>query len=533
MGIIGGKVPPSEQRELPARIVVKLSAQHSTRAANADDTRRQAASNLRRAANVEFHPYFTRPGEAAVPRAASAAPFDLYYAAEIADRGDAHEAARRLAALPEVDEAYVEAGPTPPPSVNPSDDPRSNDQGYLNAAPAGIDARWAWGSTDGAGIGFVDMEQGWTLNHEDLAAAGISIISGVNTAYHGHGTAVLGEVVGVDNTLGIVGIAPKASARVVSQFRTATTYSTPLAILSAADSMSAGDVLLLEAQTTVGNSTYLPVEVESATFDAIRHAVDAGIVVVEAGGNGSNDLDTWVDSANRKRLNRGSSDFRDSGAIMVGAGSSAAPHGRLSFSNFGSRIDCYAWGENINTTGDGWQGTATNLYTTTFGGTSGATPMVAAAALLMQSWRKSTQQLRYGPDTLRSLLSSTATNTASANPATDRIGVMPNLRAIIEQEQAASRFRLHLDKYLSLVYILFGIINDAPGVIWVPGKGPVPVGPGWERATMDFTGPKRDLLIGLAMRELSELVEDRTSRSKLGGAAADAMQRAIRGMGQG
>jgi hypothetical protein len=50
---------------------------------------------------------------------------------------------------------------------------------------------------------------------------------------------------------------------------------------------------------------------------------------------------------------------------------------------------------------------------------------------------------------------------------------------------------------------------------------------------MDFTGAKRDLLIGLAMRELSELVEDRASRGKLAGAAADAMQRAIRGMGQG
>lgn len=62
--------------------------------------------------------------------------------------------------------------PGPPPAVNPADDPRSTNQGYLNAAPAGIDARYAWGFTggDGAGVNVVDMEQGWNLNHEDLVS---------------------------------------------------------------------------------------------------------------------------------------------------------------------------------------------------------------------------------------------------------------------------------------------------------------------------------------------------------------------------
>jgi subtilisin family serine protease len=104
--------------------------------------------------------------------------------------------------------------------------------------------------TDGAGIRFIDLERGWTLNHEDLAAAGITIMSGVNQDFHGHGTAVLGEVVAVDNTRGGVGIAPGATGRVVSQWRNASTYNTAAAILSAANGMSAGDVLLLEAQTS-------------------------------------------------------------------------------------------------------------------------------------------------------------------------------------------------------------------------------------------------------------------------------------------
>ena len=42
-------------------------------------------------------------------------------------------------------------------------------------------------------------------------------------------------------------------------------------------------MLLLEAQTSHANASgYVPVEVEDAVFDAIRAAVDDGIIVVEA-----------------------------------------------------------------------------------------------------------------------------------------------------------------------------------------------------------------------------------------------------------
>jgi hypothetical protein len=54
------------------------------------------------------------------------------------------------------------------------------------------------------------------------------------------------------------------------------------------------------------------------------------------------------------------SDFRDSGAIIVAAATSAAPHTRLVYSTFGQRIDCYAWGQNIRTCSSDAAG-ATNL----------------------------------------------------------------------------------------------------------------------------------------------------------------------------
>ena len=70
-------------------------------------------------------------------------------------------------------------------TVNPADDPRNVNQGYEDAAANGIDVRYAWGFVggDGAGIGFVDMERGWNLNHEDLAAAGITLISGISNDF--------------------------------------------------------------------------------------------------------------------------------------------------------------------------------------------------------------------------------------------------------------------------------------------------------------------------------------------------------------
>jgi hypothetical protein len=450
VAIINGTVPPSKEHTVNAvrRVVVKFRP--GTRlpysSAAPEELARTSAGWNELAATypgVRLVPYFsTIPEEtlralsrpSAQSERTSVAPnFALYYAIECPPEVDAASVVRSVSAWPNVETAYLEGGPTPPP-VNPSDDPRNANQGYQDAAPAGIDVRWAWGVADGYGIGFVDMERGWTLNHEDLAAANIGIISGVNQDFQGHGTAVLGEVVAVDNMTGGVGIAPRASARVVSQWRSSTNYNTAEAILSATGYMSAGDVMLLEAQTSHPNATgFVPVEVEQAAFDAISAATAKGIIVVEAGANGSVDLDDFQDSSNKKILNRNSNDFRDSGAILVGAASSSVPHQRLGFSNFGSRIDCYAWGENVDTCGDGWTGNATSTYTSGFGGTSGATPIIAGAALILQSRRVSQNRPRYWPDQMRSLLSSPKLGTLSANPATDRIGVMPNLKTMLSQ----------------------------------------------------------------------------------------------------
>jgi hypothetical protein len=542
MAVIADQVPPPAPlpADFKARVVVKFrpDVRLSYTGAAVDALTKQPGRNWGELTaafpGVALAPYFASIGEATLqelakraPRIESAGPppqFTSYYAVECPRGIDPAQVATVLGTWPNVEIAYVEGGPTPPP-LNPSDDPRNANQGYLDAAPGGIDARWVWSGVDGSGIGFVDMERGWTLNHEDLAAAGIAVISGVSQDYHGHGTAVLGEVLGVDNTVGGVGIAPGATGRVVSQWRTASTYNTADAILSAVAAMNAGDVLLLEAQTSYPTvSGFVPVEVEQAVFDAIQFATSHGIVVVEAGANGSADLDAFQTLSGKKILNRGSADFRDSGAIMVGAASSAAPHQRLSFSNYGSRIDCYAWGQNIDTCGDGWTGNATNTYTPSFGGTSGASPIVAGAALLMQAWSVGAGRGRYSPGALRGLLSSAVLNTASANPGSDRIGVMPNLRAVIEAE--IIRGIIDSNRWRAIIWILFGVINDASGVGIKPGGGPVPIDP-WGPLVAHLAEEKQDMLAGLAVTEMSALLHNEASRRDLNKAGLGVIRRSL------
>ncbi len=349
------------------------------------------------------------------------------------------ELMKLLHSLKEVEYVYAELAATDP-VVNAGNDPYNGTQNYLDAAPTGIDARWAWtqANGEGAGIGFVDLEQGWFLTHEDYTGKSPSLLSGDNRdgvgTYKGnHGTAVLGEVIADDNTEGVVGIAPSlASANVTSHYDSGsgTTGNVADAIMGALPSMNPGDVLLLEIQKSLK-----PTEIDDADFDAIRLAVAHGVVVVEAAGNGGVNLDTYTNGAGDFILNRGHADFRESGAIMCGAGSSTVPHNRMGFSNFGTRIDCYAWGENVTTCGYGDldAGTGdTSTYTDSFNGTSSASPIVSGAAVIVQGMYEANTGARLSPLQMRGVLSNPATGTAPGGGVAGNIGVMPDLRAIIQ-----------------------------------------------------------------------------------------------------
>jgi hypothetical protein len=105
-------------------------------------------------------------------------------------------------------------------------------------------------------------------------------------------------------------------------------------------------------------------------------------------------------------------------------------------SNFGSRIDCYAWGENVTTTWSDAAGVKTGpmAYTGVFSGTSAAAAIVAGAALSVQGMAQSVLGFRLSPGQLRAILSdpNPMINTRPANWPVDRIGVMPNLKGIAQ-----------------------------------------------------------------------------------------------------
>lgn len=346
-----------------------------------------------------------------------------------------------LRALPDVDFVYREKPPSDP--VHPADDPYSSKQEYLDPAPKGIDARWVWTQRygDGAGMRFIDLEQGWLLVHQDLPALSSPIVNdnhdGIGGYVGNHGAAVLGEVAGVDNAVGIIGIAPNASVRTVSWWKRTDpgTYYVVNALMAAIAANPPPHVILIEVQ--IGKQ--LPVETEIANVDAIRLATAAGIIVVEAAGNGNRNLDAWTDATTGKNyLNRASADFIDSGAILVGAGTAACPHNRSVWnggqgSNYGSRVDCFGWGNAVVSAGYGdLKGSGNKSYTKSFGGTSAAAPMIAGAALLLQGMYFGSTGSLVSPGTMRTFLSDPGTGTAQGGGVAGHIGVMPDLRKIVE-----------------------------------------------------------------------------------------------------
>lgn len=397
---------------------------------------------------IRFEPYFASVKLPVLhkfertPPAFGAGPISLtsFFAIDNAANLDRAKLVRELKAGKGVETAYVESGLAPPPSF----DPKNVDQKFQDLATRGIGSRQFSIDTGitGQGVGFVDIERGWNLDHEDLAAAMIPPpLWGENRDEKRHGTSVLGIVVATaGNAFGGKGIAPGAQASVVSILKPDVpdvAYIGP-AILHAACAMSTGDVLLVEVQVVfpAGSGSLVPVEADPAIYQAIRAVTSLGIVVVEPAANGTIDLDSYRDPDRKMIFKKGHAEFRDSGAILVAA-ARKVDYGRDPSTNYGSRVDCFAWGNGIVTTDTDAAGTLNDAYEINFGQTSGAAAIVAGAAVLLQSWRKVNSVGPYAVATLRGLLSDPAVNTKSLDPVKDLIGAMPDLLAVVQTIETA------------------------------------------------------------------------------------------------
>ncbi|WP_049565205.1 S8 family serine peptidase [Streptomyces sp. SBT349] len=382
---------------------------------------------------------------------------------------DADEVLAELRALPEVAFAEPAPEPAPPPAAGgqPAETPdfTPSQRHFGPAAVNGIDADFSRGipGARGEGIRIVDLEYNWNPFHEDLQLdwstdLGRDRFVRVDTFGDDHGTAVFGELSAVDNGYGVTGGVPEAEIHGISPVEASPNGDTAwrpgpaLAFLAALGDeggepfLRPGDVVLLEQQggqvipdadcPADPGTCYAPLEWNVPVHEAIRVLTGLGVTVVATGGNGHNSTDhpaytrdgqPWFRSGN------------SSGSILVGAGDSGTRE-RLDFSNHGARFDLQGWGHGIVTTGyctlycggdDPDAG-----YTDSFGGTSGAGPIVTVAVAAIQSYVTSTGQEPWTAERIRDVLVETG---RPQGPVTaDRhIGPLPDLRAALTSIGAA------------------------------------------------------------------------------------------------
>ena len=364
------------------------------------------------------------------------ADLNLYYMLILDKSIDPVKLIGQLNELPEIEIAYPE--PIPVPAYEPLSPTFAPDfqaeQGYLNAAPDGIDAYFAWGipGCKGENIRVCDIEGDWVFTHEDLSNAWDSIhICGdliPEPLWYNHGTAVLGTIAADSNGGGVTGIVFNVSLNTVA----IGDINIADAIDSASANVDSGDVILIELQEEGPNSGhYVPVEFYQAEFDAISAASAMGRIVVEAGANGGEDLDDpyWYGQLFDP-------DYRHSGAILVGAGTPSS-HSPEWFSSYGKRLDLQGWGSDIYTLGYGdlyAEGDTSHWYTADFGGTSGASPIVVGAVAALRGAYEEAYGIVLTRDEIVDILDTTGT--PQGEPIWKNIGPLPDIKGAIESTLA-------------------------------------------------------------------------------------------------
>lgn len=255
----------------------------------------------------------------------------------------------------------------PPPGF--SGDPGLADQWWIQK----INAKPAWDYVTGKGILIADCDAGYYTEESDIAGNllldlryDLADTQNPTSVRDGnfitHGTSVVAIMAGVLDGVGTSGIAFDAKVLPLQNFNYDSQIddlgkeeATAKCILHALQNSDV-KIIVLENQTANGSS-----ETFAGTREAVKLALEAGVVIVSAGGNAGSELKT--------------EEQFDTGSIIVGA--LAQSGGQIGFSNYGKRVSIAAFGENLQTL-SGPNGTMA-----AFGGTSGATPQVAGAVALM------------------------------------------------------------------------------------------------------------------------------------------------------
>lgn len=260
-----------------------------------------------------------------------------------------------------------------PGAVTP-DDPSLEKQWYLDA----IAVPAAWELATGKGTWVADVESGWDIQHPDLARQfdlaksfdydpDTQAKHKISDNVREHGTPVAG-LIAMEANNGRYGTGVAFDTRLIGSQSDTTpkafgqeklwTVGAARAILGSIEQRAS--VILIEKQVP---SLFSSVERVPIIYDAIKAATDAGIPVIVPAGNFNRELKEEAELA-------------DSGAIFVGAVNRKLE--KWDLSNHGTRVDISAPGDALYTLQE-FDG-----ETQTFGGTSGASALVAGAVALIR-----------------------------------------------------------------------------------------------------------------------------------------------------
>jgi len=233
------------------------------------------------------------------------------------------------------------------------------------------------GTDERVDVDIAIIDTGIDLKHPDL-----NVVGGKNCSSgksyddgNGHGTHVAGIAAALDNSIGVVGVAPGArlwAVRVLNNAGSGTISS----VICGVDWVTANAAIIEVANMSLGGSGS---DTDSALRRAINNSVAAGVTYVVAAGNSSADAANYVPAAYDAVITV--SALADSDGKSGGLGpatSYGADDTFATFSNYGADVDIAAPGVSIYSTYKG------GSYAT-MSGTSMASPHVAGAAALYKA----------------------------------------------------------------------------------------------------------------------------------------------------
>ncbi|WP_010139212.1 S8 family serine peptidase [Oceanicola sp. S124] len=280
--------------------------------------------------------------------------------------------------------------PVAPGPATPSDNPLFASQWHFGLLG---DITAVWQDYTGAGVSVGVYDDGVEAGHEDLsanydAALELSDVDAApNGSTDGHGTSVAGIIVGSDNSLGGVGIAHGADLTGIDYLNDAftLTYAEYLGVLEDMarfdiTNNSWGSLPSYSEHTDIGE----PGKQAGLERAALEVAISTGrgglgTIITKAAGNYANDSDAEAlgifGSAHADGLN-------NLHEIITVAATGSTGY-VTSYSNFGHALLIAAPAASVTTDRSGTAGYSSSAYTSSFGGTSAATPVVSGVVALM------------------------------------------------------------------------------------------------------------------------------------------------------